>query len=1318
MVKQYKLVILALFALFNSSLSKAQTANFTFTPQSGCDIINVSFTDASTGASSWLWRSNGVQFSTLQNPSNIFTTGTYVISLIINGGVDTAYDTIYVYQSPSASFTTISDTTCAGVATQFTSTSVIGGGPFAYYIWTWGDGGGDTVTTDTTSHVYMNGGQYSANLVVYDVNGCHSQSVPHTIYVYPAPVAQFSFSPASACTPPVTVTFSNSSTGISYSWNFGDPASGANNTSSLTNPTHTYNSTGTYTITLTATTGSCSSTITHTFYLQPEAASFTQSNDTICRYDTVYFNNTSIPPSNSVSWNFGDPASGANNTSNLFAPFHVFHNTGTFVIQLIATANNCTDTTYDTVYVRPQPIVSFSSSDSTNCSAPWQVNFFGVGNNIATWVWDFGDGSAFGSGQNPSHVYTSIGIIDSVLLYVTDIYGCKDTVVHYNDVQIIPPSISLFNVPDSGCVPLTVFFQATTSVGPGDNISTITWDFGDGSPPVVGTDSITHIFNYVPPGSYTITVTMTTTDGCSVSASASVIVGFMPTAISNHLPDTVCYGDPVLWWSTSTPNITPITAYNWSFGSIDSAASMSTLPYDTGWVQVILTVYSNGCADTARDSVYILGPIPRFTVEYDCDNRYTVLFEDTSVAAEWIVWDFGDGTPRDSTNTDSLYHTYPIVPGQNYTATLTAYNFTTGCSYSISQTIQIRDAQANPSASPPVGCYPFNPLLVGINSQDAVSYAWNFDDPSSGTYNLSNWPDTFHLFADTGYYNVQLIVADLHGCVDTEYVQVQVNGPYASFTADSMGCKPFNAGFYANADVFPTGTGINTYYWNFNYPSLTDTATVTTPNTTHLYDTGGVYTIQLIVTDANGCQDVEYHTGYIQVFNPYPSFSVDTFICSNTSTSFTGNVLDIPGSSPYTYVWNFGDGSPLETYTNVAPTSHSVTHTYTVNPSVNTITLIVTDSQGCTDTSTVNITVLDPVPPYTVTASDSCGYTHVQFTSPDTTYNYAWQWNITGPAGYSATSFNQNPFFNFTVSGTYNTTLTVTNPGCTASVPISGIVVSHPEGHFTYTPDTRCPPVPITFTTTLNNNVPYDYILWNFGDGNSDTTFYPGTTYTYTYYTVGTFMPNAQLAYTLPGGETCEYLDTNIVGVPIVVTPGPTVDITQDSIVISEGEMDTLTSTYFDPNNSPPYTYTWTVNPDQSTLPIFGTTSAVYTADSADAFIVLILTDANGCQAWDTVPLIIRLCEIELKIPNVFTPNGDNKNDTYYIDKLCPIEDFDIKIFNRWGNVVYQSHDYDFAWDGKDDNGKECSDGTYYYVLRAKRSKLHGYIQLIRDKNN
>ncbi|HZH86690.1 MAG TPA: gliding motility-associated C-terminal domain-containing protein [Brumimicrobium sp.] len=89
----------------------------------------------------------------------------------------------------------------------------------------------------------------------------------------------------------------------------------------------------------------------------------------------------------------------------------------------------------------------------------------------------------------------------------------------------------------------------------------------------------------------------------------------------------------------------------------------------------------------------------------------------------------------------------------------------------------------------------------------------------------------------------------------------------------------------------------------------------------------------------------------------------------------------------------------------------------------------------------------------------------------------------------------------------------------------------------------------------------------------------------------------------------------------------------------------------------------------------------------------------------------------KLEIPNVFTPNGDNINDGFYVTS-SGLEEFNIQILNRWGNLVFESDDVNEIWNGRNLSQNECTDGVYFYVIKAKYKdneiKEHGHITLLR----
>ena len=139
-----------------------------------------------------------------------------------------------------------------------------------------------------------------------------------------------------------------------------------------------------------------------------------------------------------------------------------------------------------------------------------------------------------------------------------------------------------------------------------------------------------------------------------------------------------------------------------------------------------------------------------------------------------------------------------------------------------------------------------------------------------------------------------------------------------------------------------------------------------------------------------------------------------------------------------------------------------------------------------------------------------------------------------------------------------------------------------------------------------------------------------------------------------------------------------------------------------------------------------GSTDPIYAVGDSGIYQVIA---ENGCGR-DTASVHIsrRVCECELTMPNAFTPNGDGKNDVYTpIIPYSGVSRIEMKIFNRWSNVVFETTDPDINWDGKDyKTGKELPTAVYYYVCevyyntldgeRKFAKPLSGYIHLFREK--
>ncbi len=1276
--------IIVLFCSVAMQLN-AQTANFTASPTSGCAPLNVTFTNTSTGASSYAWNFGNGNTSTQTSPSAVYSiAGTYTVTLTANGS-STHTLVITVYANPVASFTTSAMPSCAGNIVTFTSTTTLGSGPISSYAWDFGDGNGTTTATGTTTHSYGNGGTFPVNLIVTDIHGCTS-SVIVQVTILAAPVASFTGFPNSSCTAPLLVNFTNTSTstGITTcSWSFGDGG-----TSTANNPTHTYTATGSYTVTLIVVQGGCSDTIVMTNYINIHniIANFTSNVTSGCVGTAITFTDLSSPLSVSRNWNFGDGG-----TSTLANPTHVYGTPGTYTVSLLNATDpsGCSDshvvTGYITIY--PSPVVNFTANQTVGCSNPFNVTFNNTSTGGSTYSWSFGDGGT-STAQNPTHPYTTNGNF-TVTLTVTSANGCVSTFTRPAYIHVAQPIPSFYGFPHLGCAPLLVNF-VSTSFSPNDPIVSYLWTFGDGSPPqTTATSTTSHLYNL--PGTYTVTLQITTAAGCVgiITLNNYVQAGTHPTGSFTIVDSIVCFGTAAVFNSTESGNADSVF---WMFG--DGGTYGSHLPYnpathvynDTGSFNVTLIVLNHGCPDTIvhNNIVHILPPRPYFSFVLNCVSPLSVAFTNTSFVSDSIVWNFNDGSPIVS-NVQTPTHIYTTQGG--HSATITAWNFTTGCSSSWSNSFFLDIPVASFTVNPPAACYPMTTTLSST-SQNAYSYLWTKADGDIVPF-LTVTADTFLLPA---VYNEQLTITDVHGCTSIAIMPVDVDGPVPNFAAVTVGgCTPFTAIFNNQTIDDTTQTS---WTWNFGDGTV---VTVSTPNVTHTYLVSGTYSVTMSVTDIGGCTKTFSRTNYIQATFPTAVMVADTFACAGDVLTF--NASGTSAAGPATYFWTFGDSTPIDSTTGAI-----VTHIYNID-STYTLTYTVRDANGCEQTIIRHILIQTP----TVSFRDSviaegCGFTTVQFFDMSTGINInQWHWTF----GDGASSTQQNPTHTYSVPGYYTVSLTATNCGpCSGtSTQDSLVLVQGPVGTFSFFSHNGCNPLTVYFVATGTNISAY---TWDFGDGTVITTTTDTIRHTYTQDIFAT--PILLLTDTLSNGTICQ-LPAPTAGTVSVIT---TISVNIDStiIVLDEGETEPLNSTVTTGLVNP--TFLWT----PSTLLGCDTCqNTTVTGDNSGQTIVYVLTvtDAGGCKGRDTVRVIYLRCDdTELLIPNVFSPNGDMVNDFFDIKGECLHSKFLIQIFNRWGVKVFETTDRYNSWDGRINGGPEAVDGVYYYVIDIDKTTYTGFVQIVR----
>jgi gliding motility-associated-like protein len=314
-----------------------------------------------------------------------------------------------------------------------------------------------------------------------------------------------------------------------------------------------------------------------------------------CDAFTMSFNNLSTSPLiNSFYWDFGDPASGANNTSNLQFPTHTFSDTGVFTIKLVTNrGQQCPDSTTSIVKVYPGFFPGFTSSgiclinpisfNDTTRSTYGTVN---------SWKWDFGDASSIADTsriKSPQWTYSNIGP-KNVRLIVSCDKGCVDTVYKTVDIIDKPPITLAFN-DTLICIPDNVQLQASGSGVFSWTPTTAMVNSNTGTPTVNPTSTTKYYVNL-------------NLSGCINKD--SVLVRVVDHVTLNVRPDTTsCQGDPVQLSVVSNG-----LQYSWTpSSSLNDPTIPNPIASPTSTTDYFVTARIGSCAHTERTTVHTV-PYP------------------------------------------------------------------------------------------------------------------------------------------------------------------------------------------------------------------------------------------------------------------------------------------------------------------------------------------------------------------------------------------------------------------------------------------------------------------------------------------------------------------------------------------------------------------------------------------------------------------------------------------------------------------------------------------------------------------------------------
>lgn len=546
--------------------------------------------------------------------------------------------------------------------------------------------------------------------------------------------------------------------------------------------------------------------------------------------------------------------------------------------------------------------------------------------------------------------------------------------------------------------------------------------------------------------------------------------------------------------------------------------------------------------------------------------------------------------------------------------------------------------------------------------------------------------NTKYVYPLCNNYMPTLIVTSDSGCVSTLTDTIVVYcKPTATFSVNNV-CT------YQAATFTNTSNGAISFSWDFDYNTGTDNTSFAP---THFYQPG-VYNVQLIANSTFGCADTIAHS--VTIYSKPTAGFTSNSACLGSAINFS-DLSTINGGTITGWSWDSGDGSPLNT-------TQASSHTYTT-PGTFPAVLIATSDNGCKDTVTKNVKV-HPLPNPLFSATNVCDGASMQFNnsstipSTDTLQSYSWNFGDNSPL-----NSNQNPSHLYSGAGAYTIKLqAVSNFGCKDSISKTLKVNPNPVVLFAASDTAGCEPLCVDFQNSsviaTGSNV---LMSWNLGDGSAISTS-PAPSHCFANDSVfSSIMYSVSLTVTSDSGCVSALNKNNYITVYPTPIAGFTVQPSVASIIDPVVSLTNLsagaTSCKWNFGGSTPF------NGDTSSL--FNPFPHTY-ADTGSYVINLVVFNQYGCTDVDHHTVIIDP-DFLFYVPNAFSPNGDGVNDSF-TGKGIFIKNFEMRIFDRWGNVVYKTFDITKPWDGRANEGKEMAQqDVYVYAIKVTdtKGKDHNY---------
>lgn len=1258
----------------------------------------VQFTNTSTGPGvlSYLWNFGDGSTSSQQSPSHVYSAkGSYPVTLTVSNAEGcsntTTIQTPINVRNYSSDFD-VPQVLCEKRTTEFKNLSspvptsskwYINGQDVSYSITPTG-----ALTTNFTAP-----GTYTIKLANY-FGACY-QEVEKQVVIRKNPgLDGFISDIVSSCGSPWSVNFKDtSSAAVAWGWNFNYYSWDNSFHATTQASSFSYLYGGDYRVRLQITDAAgCNADVVKTITLgSPEVKMIVLDANgwTGCATLKKKFAAVSGETIISYDWDFGDGTH-----SSEASPEHEFNSSGRYynVVLTYKLANGCTGKTPEsqtiTVY---DPVVLDFSVQPEVCGNNWvHFEYKGTGGGGIV-MWDFGDGT--GVQSSTSHRYQQEGVYNVTLMMAAQ-GVCGDTITKNNIVKVKGPFTRINSITNTcdGERNVVTFNDGTTDA------TKWTWSFGDGNTLSYNAfqPSVTHA--YAESGSYMVRLTAEK-DACVVRILEDSVAFVMKknNSVLTLEKNVLCINEAsnykvspleynYYWFDAYVPfyfiqkweyeSGSPFTG-NFSPDSwiLDGSGTISVNNVVDDKIRVIMVSNHFGCTDTTNYvTIKSKGVVPGFQVlnPDDC-FRSAVIFQDTSKASagnainSWL-WDFGDG--QQSTASGTVSHIY-TQPGY-YNATLTV-NDGSGCNSKTNYNtpILVKGVKASfsvyPGTNVETGTFiNFYNNSLTTYSTGPVRYEWDFGDGATST---DMHPS--HTFNTAGVYIVTMIAIDEGlSCRDTANVTVRVDDEVipvpnlvmnttTNFIGDNTTCPPVKAAFSFQINA---GVIYDRLVWNFGDGFTVENQT----NPSHIYTTAGQYIITLSMYNNGNLVSSVKDT--VMVAQPLVAIAADDL------SACRGEMIKLYSPLPdagYDYTWDFGNGYLVNTTDSLAGYTYAQAGTY--QPA-----LVIRNQDGCAMAVKLAAPVVVHPDPQVNISPLSPLVCKDRGVSLQASGGVQYEWS---PAvGLSDISI-ANPLANPTANTTYSVLATDAN-GCKG-----------------------------TATTTVNVAQPFQMPAIQEADickGNSVQLNASGAdSYQWINNTTGlsnpqianpVVKPEATATYTVVGFDSYRcYSDT--ITVPVSVHSQPTVNAGDDLEVVV-GSSNTLQIT-----NSPDVVrWQWTPS---DYLSCANCPSPVSVPQSSIEYTVTVFTQ-YGCKATDNVKLDVLCKDGNIYIPTGFTPNNDGKNDVFRIEGQGVTRIISLRIFNRWGEIIFEAKNFVpgssvGSWNGRY-KGIPAETGTYVYFVEMECS--------------